>query len=291
MTNQSTFDTQHLPDSQTFASQPLPSSQPAQVNYWMISTLALGAILIVGGIVAFKYNTNQIPVTVQELTPANSQSPTTSPAVVQNELFSDILKANCKENKIDLKVLPFTLSQSIKNAYSIQESIKCYTAEENYIELHAPIKAGQIPQSSMIVYVYHKDSVYMGMGNPLESLSKYRSVTINGQALSIRVEEPGPYGISTLGLWISLIAEKTDQQSGTIVRVINNLNLEDQYFVDLIKKYGEKMEDASSSPMYVIMDPGKKSQFIEEVMSIATTHELFKIQAQKVQTYLDGVSF
>lgn len=255
----------------------------------MISTLALGAILIVGGIVAFRYNTHQTPVAVQEVTPAASQAPTNSPAVVQKELFSNILKTNCKENQIDLKVLPFTLSQSIKNAYSIQESIKCSTVGENYIELYAPKEPTY--ENSIAVYIYHTDSVYMGMENSLESLSKYRSVTINGQTLSIRIREPGPYGISTQSLLVSLIAEKTDQQSGTIVRVQNDLHLQNQYFLDLIKKYGEEMEDYSSSPIYVITDPGKKSQFIEEILSVASTHELFKAQAQKVQTYLDGVSF
>lgn len=288
MTNQPTSDVQQFPDNETLATRPIAASQPAQVNYWMISTLVLGAILIVSGIIAFKYNTNQAPVAVQEVTPVASQSPATSPAVVQKELFSNILKAHCKDNKINLQDLPFTLSQSIKNAYSIDQSIKCSTYGENYIELYAPKEPTY--ENSIAVYIYHKDSVYMGMENSLESLSKYRSVTINGQTLSIRIREPGPYGISTLGLLVSLIAEKTDQQSGTIVRVQNDLHLEDEYFVNLIKKYGQKTEDPNS-PIYVITDPGKKSQFIEEIVSIAGTHELFKAQAQKVKTYLDGVSF
>ncbi|GIW64056.1 MAG: hypothetical protein KatS3mg091_858 [Patescibacteria group bacterium] len=67
---------------------------------------------------------------------------------------------------------------------------------------------------------------------------------------------------------------------------------QDQDILDLVRKYGEKVEQLNPDfPEYKISDPDKKSQFIQEVISLVESHPSFKKPTEEVFSDIDGVAF
>ncbi len=280
-------------------SQPVISPEKPRINYLLIGGVVLVCLFVfgVGGFYLGKQSANsqqnnnltqQVPSPTEAST---TVSPTTqSPSITNKMTLVDALSKYCTNNKILLEKLPFTLSQSLKNIYKIQDSINCFVPEESYASMSIVVSTPDFSGDERVTYFYHENSKYFGMGNDFQPLSNYHPVTINGQNLWLNVREPGPYGISTLSVWIDIIGEKKDPITGTIVRVIDNERLKDQDLIDLVKKYGVKQAD-SSEPEYVISDPNKKAQFIQEIIQLASQHSAFKKPAQDVVSDLNGVSF
>ncbi|MGD9129148.1 MAG: hypothetical protein PVJ09_01510 [Candidatus Woesebacteria bacterium] len=204
--------------------------------------------------------------------------------------LSEALSQFCLNSKISLNKLPFTLDQSIKTAYGVQNSINCFVPDENYANMSIRVENPEFSGDIRNVYFFHQNSKYMGMGDNFQSLSNYKTVMINGQSYWLNVREPGPYGISSLGVWIDLIGEKRDASSGTIVRVMNLDILKDQQFVDLVKKYGSQSSTVDGNPLYVV-NSTEKTQFIDEVVKLAPQNNALKVSAQNISSDLNDVSF
>lgn len=132
--------------------------------------------------------------------------------------------------------------------------------------------------------------MFLGTGVRFQSLNNYNPVIINGQSLYLDVDDVGPYGISTVGVYIDLIVEKKDPSTGTIVRAFSFLMFKDQEFLDLVKKYGTRSTNPSE-PEYIIRNRDKYTQFIEEIVGLAAEHPAFKKPAQDVYTDLNSISF
>ena len=266
------------------------------INYWMVSTIASLAILVALGVYTFNLsnrisqleNSIQIPT---ELPTAEPSSDEATPIAMNKISLSDTLSKFCVSNKILLDKMPFTLSQALKNAYKVQNSIECYFPDESYARISIVINnPSEFTGDDRIIYFFHQGSQFQGMADAFQSLSNYKAVTINGQGLYLWIMDPGPYGISTQGVWVQFISEKKDSTTGTIVRAFNLEIFKDQDILDLVKKYGVKQTDPSS-PEYVITDPNKKIQFIEEVVKLASQHNSFIKPAQDVISDLNAVAF
>lgn len=226
----------------------------------------------------------------QSLKPVE-QSTSTLTSEGNNEInLSETLSQFCLNSKISLDKLPFTLDQSIKTAYGVQTSINCYVPDENYATMSIRVENSDFSGDVRNVYFFHQNSKYMGMGDNFESLTNYKTVIINGQSYWMNVREPGPYGISSLGVWIDLIGEKVDTSSGTIVRVMNLDIIKDQQFVDLVKEYGSQSSTVEGNPLYVV-NPAQITQFIDEVVRLAPQNNVLQISAQNISSDLNGVSF
>ncbi len=276
---------------------PMTSIEKPKVNYWMISTVVLLITSIIGGLLT--YNLSRQVAEIKKALPTPTELPTTSfepsetpaPTTAVKTSLSEAFSKYCANNKIALDKLPFTLGQTLKSAYKIQNTIDCFVPDENYarisIIIHNP---PDFSGDKRYIYFFHQGSQFQGMGNVFQSLSNYKPVTINGQNLWLNVRDPDPYGTSTLGVWVDFINEKKDVATGTIVRAFNLEIFKDQDILDLVKKYGVKQTDPSS-PEYVITDPSKKAQFIEEIIKIASTHNAFRKPAQNVASDLNGVTF
>lgn len=297
MENQGNTAGQNLPQtSQNPVGQPVIPPVVKPLNYWMVSTIALLAILIALGVYTFNLTNriSQLENSVQTPTESPTAMPSVSeatPIAINKISLSDTLSKFCANNKIALDKMPFTLSQALKNAYKVQNSIDCYVPEESYARISIIINnPPEFSGDDRYIYFFHQGSQYQGMGNDFQSLSNYKAVTINGQNLYLNVRDPDPYGISTLGVWVDFIGEKKDSTTGTIVRAFNLEIFKDQDILDLVKKYGVKQTEPSS-PEYVITDPNKKAQFIEEIIRLASQHNSFKKPAQDVTSDLSGVAF
>lgn len=297
MENQFNTPGQNIPQTgQNPVSQPVIPPVEKPLNYWMVSTIASLAILIALGVYTFNLTNriSQLENSVQTPTESPTAEPRSgeaTPIAINKISLADALSKFCTSNKIALDKLPFTLSQGLKTAYKVQNSIDCYVPEESYARISIIINnPPEFSGDDRYIYFFHQGSQYQGMGNDFQSLSNYKAVTINGQNLYLNVRDPGPYGISTLGVWVDFIGEKKDSTTGTIVRAFNLEIFKDQDILDLVKKYGVKQTEPSS-PEYVITDPNKKVQFIEEIVRLASQHNSFKKPAQDVTSDLSGVAF
>ncbi len=212
---------------------------------------------------------------------------TSDQSSVQKVLLSDVLSKYCLDSKIALDSLPFRLTSSLKNDYKLENTVICFVPEQNFASISI---ATDFTNSDRSIYFFHKGSVWQGMVDNFQSLENYIPITIDEKTYYLEVMEPGPYGISTYGVWVRIIGEKTDSESGTIVRAVDFEVLSSQEFIDLVKKYGEKYPD-SDGPEYSIGDSVKKAQFLKELATLAESHSAFKNAAQNVTADLNGVSF
>lgn len=260
----------------------------------LVSILVFLLILVSGvaGYFGFKYYQSQLTKEVVNAQPTPSPVAEVDEALseINKTMLSDVLAKYCINKKVELSQLPFVLSQSIKTAYQIKDTIDCYVPDESYARTSIIVDTPDFSGDERVIYFFHKDSKWMGMGDGFQPISNYKPVIIDGQSLWLNVRDPGPYGISTLGVWADIIGEKKDSQSGTIVRVIDNEILKDQDLLELVVKYGEKQTDPND-PEYIIRDRNKKAQFIEEIVNLASQHSAFKIPAQNVVSDLEGITF
>lgn len=281
-------------------SQPVTSPEKPKINYLMIAGIVLVCFVIFGfgGYYLGKQSSDLQPSNnINRLQPTpteNSQisaSPTAANIPVANKItLIDALSKYCTNNKIDLDKLPFTLTQNLKNAYKVQNTIGCYVPEESHASMSIIVNTPDFSGNERVTYFFHENSKFFGMGNDFQPLSNYNPVTINGKNYWLNVRDPGPYGISTLSVWVDIIGEKKDPTSGTIVRVIDNERLKNQDLLDLVKKYGVKQSEPSG-PEYIITDSNKKAQFIQEIVNLAPQHSAFKKPALDVSSDLNGISF
>jgi len=225
---------------------------------------------------------------IAEITPAQTSEKTDEQVIpspnsikTANKMsLSEALSQYCLNSMVSLDKLPINLDQSIRTAYGVQNSINCFVSEENYAPISIRAENDDFSGDVRNMYFFHQNSRYMGMGDNFQSLSNYQIVTINGQNYWLNVREPGPYGISSLGVWIDLIGEKQDTSSGTMVRVMNLDILKDQQFGDLVKKYGSPPSTIDGSPIYVV-NSTQKTQFIDEVIKLAPQSTVLRASAQK----------
>ena len=279
--------------------QPVASPEKPKTKYFLIGGIVLACFVITGfaGYSFGKQTTNtQLTSNLNLQTPtpteiSTTSIPTTTNVPVMNKTtLVDVLTKSCVNNKIALDKLPFTISQNLMSIYKIQDTINCFAPEESYATISLVVNTPDFSGNERVIHFFHDNSKFFGMGDAFQSLSNYHQVTINGQNYWLRVEEPGPYGISTLGVSVGMMGEKKDPASGTIIRVIDNENLKSQDLLDLVKKYGAKQTNPNN-PEYIITDPNKKTQFIQEVVSLAGQHAAFKKSAQDVTSDLNGISF
>lgn len=275
----------------------IPSLEKPKLNFWMVSTIVLLAVLMAVGVYTFNLSNriSQLEDSVQTPTesPTTSLEPseTPSPTITTSKTtLSDALSKFCANNKIVLDKLPFTLNQTFKSAYKIQNTIDCFVPDESYASASIVVNTPDFSGNVRNTYFFHQGSQWQGQGDSFRSLANYKPVTIDSKNYYLEVMDPGPYGISTLGVWVRLIGEKKDTASGTIVRVFDFEDLKNQDILDLVKKYGVKQTEPSS-PEYIIMDSTKQAQFIDEIVKLAASHSAFKQLAQNVTLDLNGVSF
>lgn len=232
---------------------------------------------------------NPLPTSMPTLSPLTTADPlSTASAIPSVKLkLSQVLLQNCVEEKITLDKLPFTFNQALKDTYKIENSINCYPPKESYANIFVQTNA-ELGARNM--YFFHESSSYDGQLNEFVSLNTFKTVSVNGQNYWINIMEPGPYGISTQGLWVKIINEKQDPETGTIVRASSFEVIKDQRVMDLIKKYGTA-QGGKDNIFYTITTASKKIQFINAFIPLAGEIDIVKAMAGNVSTDLSGVSF
>ncbi len=107
----------------------------------------------------------------------------------------------------------------------------------------------------------------------------------------ISVLEPGPYGISDLGVWVSLLGEKMDDTSSTKVRITNLSIFNSDDVIRLVRHYGKKFPHptAGDEPKYAVFD--HKDEFKQSLYKLILDKHLLDEQAQEIDRDLAGVSF
>jgi len=233
---------------------------------------------------------SQIPTSSPEISPLPTSTPTISITQPPKQSLSDALSRNCVDNKILLDNLPFTLSPKIKLAYKVENSLECFVPDGNYASMSLRTNQKDFSGTIRSVYFLHQNSRWVGMGDPFAPLESYLPVTLNGRSYYMKVYEPGPYGISSLELWIDIISEKKDAATGTVVRAVGFNVVKDQKLLDLVMKYGTQTTGEGTT-IYVIKDPSKKTQFLNELVLLVPTLDVLKASAQNVDADLDGVLF
>jgi hypothetical protein len=274
---------------------PTPSSQqstPQQPKTNIIMPILLTILIsgVVFGFGGYYFGSQQktpLVSTITELAPTVLPSLTET---INSSKFAETLNKYCLNKKIALDKLPFSFNLTIRNAYNIQDSIDCYVPGESYASIAIIVKTPDFSGDTRDVYFFHQNSKWEGQGNNFQPITNYHQISINGNTYWLNVRDPDPYGISTIGVWIDIIGEKQDIVSGTIVRAIDNEILNNQDLLDLVKKYGVKQSE-KSFPEYIITDPTKKAQFIQEIVNLAGQHPAFKVPAQHVTSDLDGIIF
>jgi hypothetical protein len=288
------------PPEKTLVNQPVVQAQNPSTNKvgllfpLLITFLVTAVVFGLGGY--YIGDKSQLLKSIEQTTPTSERSdeiviPSPTSTEITNKIsLSESLSQFCLNNKISIDKLPFTLNQTIKTSYNAPDSISCFVPDENYANMSIRVENSDFSGDIRNVYFFHQNSKYMGMGDNFQSLSNYRTAIINDRSYWLNVREPGPYGISSLGVWIDLIGEKKDASSGTIVRVMNLDILKDQQFVDLVKKYGSQSSTVDGNPLYVV-NPTQKTQFIDEVVKLAPQNSTLKVSAQNIASDLNGVSF
>lgn len=260
-----------------------PKPLPKTPNLWMFSSVVLFVLLLVSGFYAYTLSRR-----LAALETASTPSPTATPEVqVKKTTLSEAISKFCKDNKIPLTELPFSLSTAFKSDYGIEDNLLCYLKPENYASFTVKKEANHNVKTT---YFFSPDSVWQGQGNNFQPLESYRNFMVEGVKYYLEVMDPDPYGISTLSIWIQVIGEKKNVESGTTVRVFNFFESQDPALIELVKKYGVK-QSSEGSPEYIIMDPTNKKLFIDEVVKLAPGNKSFTDAAKAVNSDMNSISF
>jgi hypothetical protein len=271
-----------------------PSSKERNKPLTLLAILVF--LLMAGGLVYLGYQNYQLQqklngLVAQQASTDIEEQTAESVIPAYKMLLSGALSQYCIEGKIDIDKLPFTLDQTVKTAYQIQNSIDCSVPDENYANMSININTPDFTGNRRSVYFFHQGSKFLGMGDNLRPLSDYNQAVINGQIYAFEVMEPGPYGISTQGVWIRLIKEKKDPESDTIARVFALEIIEDEQFIDLVVKYGTQGTTPDGETIYTIGDPSMKTLFIEEVIALVPQNDNLIEASQNITLDLTGILF
>lgn len=235
---------------------------------------------------------------IAHITPTTTPSPGLEPEMAntfpsdntQSMNLQEALEKHCVNNSIDLSELPLSLSPSVQESYDVQGSVFCSVPEESYASMRVRVETPDFSGDIRRVFIYHPHSVNLGMGTQLNSFSEHHPVTFDGETYWLKVLEPGPFGISTMGVWVELMAEKRDPEKDTIVRVVSTDILTEERFIDLVTKYAAPPTTMDGIQVYSL-DPAQKSLFMNEVFEIAPSVPELQQSARTLQSDLQGISF
>jgi len=280
------------PVKQVSSESSLPSNKG---NNSLILLFSLLAIALISGALGYYLGSSQNPsstVTGNTPTPTGTVQVTPSVTVVKQAL-SDALVKNCIDSRINSSDLPFTLSQQFVKKFTITDTFDCPKSEDgSYKNSYVFGSFKETGEKVSSVYFFHENSIFDGYGNPLDQLSAYSSTTLDGKTIFYQIQEPGPHGISTYGVYIIVFAQKQDAITGTVARVLRHNALHDAELINLVKKYGTKTPNSTdiALPEY-ILDSSKKSQFMQEIQNALPKNASFVQMVKDAEDDLKGVVF
>jgi len=229
-------------------------------------------------------------------------TPVVTPPTVVKGNYSDLLSENCVEEKVSVSKLPFTLSEELIADYSIVDgNLPCSNYSETsekkhfiYKEINLDGDKGELSRRSL--FVFHKESLWMGMEDPFAPLSNFSPVVIDGDYYWLYIKSPGPFGVSSDGLWVDVMKEKRDVESGTVVRAVRFKILRDKEIIDLIKLYGTKTPDEALAengefPEYTLVGHDDITLFKQHLISLLEKSDILASFAVDVTEDLSGLIF
>ncbi|HEX7017770.1 MAG TPA: hypothetical protein VF209_02585 [Patescibacteria group bacterium] len=200
------------------------------------------------------------------------------------DAFARALLSDCKETGILADKLPINLTALLPK-YGHSGPLFC-NSTSSYVSL----SGGSRPDfQTSNVYIFHGGSSYEGYDNPFGELATYTQVKINDKEYSFGLRAPGPYGISDLGLQITLIGQLEPSNGNLLVRSTRLINMDDEETRLFIQQFGEKFENlGAGSPGYIVHDPTKISQLenaiIKEIETPGTNfHQVFSAAAADIE--------
>lgn len=201
--------------------------------------------------------------------------------------LSTIITTKCSNYKLSAEDVPLIFTDNLKNKYQLQNGFSC-DVDEKYAYAELRNAQGNFPLSTL--HVFNDQSQYFGESNPFFALRSVPQVEINGKHYYLNVMEPGPYGISDLGIWVEIINDKQFPNWNATVRSTAMIivdNTETDQFVASYPNAYKVVSDLPDEPTYTISTQDS-AQFEKDFAAFVQNEnsESYK-EIQKIIHYVD----
>lgn len=174
--------------------------------------------------------------------------------------LQQLLSDHCDTSfQIPVSMLPFQLSPALYSKYGIKDTITCYPESLQGVEYAGsmsvrmkvkdeegmPLHTLVLGDSSSIDWGMDNDISFVRKGTPL--------LTTNNISVYVDIEEPGPYGVSSIGLWLKVLAYKSIGDCFIMSSESRVLDVNGD-ILDLMKIYADKNDYPISEghPKYTV---------------------------------------
>ena len=248
-------------------------SQPVRNNDKLIVVLAVFFVLICGTIVGFlAYQNLQFK---KGQTETSSLLTTANPTTIEEEEsitplsevnLQRILEQSCDtESEIDAGLLPFSFDSSIYSKYDVDNLVPCVfdtqgadARANGYVRLSK--STGEITSwenETITLKIGTKDSVDVWMQE--SDFAEFDQIKPDfesqGVKVDINVRQPGPYGLSSLGVWLEVRGFKKDKDFQIIAKDFRIIKVNGDILTLFAKYQNQTASDedvAKGSPKYVV---------------------------------------
>lgn len=238
----------------------LPAVETPQLknNKGLITFLVILVLILASTTAYFAYKSsllsNQLP--AQETTetyPKISDTPSPSPTITSNERGSlqSILAENCSDDDtIDISLLPFILNDNIVNKYNISNTTSCHWGlsdgdrfkDKSTGSVRLENREDNLPTSTLKIGTIHSQDDYYGKEDFANFDSIESDLTIKNTKIAVDILQPGPFGVSSNGIWLEVRAYKKLGKYLIISKEFATIEVEGE-IKNLMTKYTDNMPD------------------------------------------------
>jgi hypothetical protein len=218
------------------------------------------------------------------------EEPIVSPAVTKT--LAATLSESCLDKKISVGNIPASIAMSVQTKYGMTVGLPCYI-DEKYIVTEVRTADGNLPISTL--YFYNSTSQWAGYANPFQDIREYLALNNGINSYAIDIKDPGPYGISDLGVWVDVLGQK-ELSPDLLVRSVSFKIIKNAEVDELIKTYGTAYTSGANEdePNYVVSSqqaPQFKTAFIKLAQEPGTQTNAEIIEAaESVDVDLNGIN-
>lgn len=190
--------------------------------------------------------------------------PTSSPSAAQSPTYGSlqsILEEHCSDNSIPIRSLPFTLGSSVFDKYDLTESVPCNwiilygETEESRSDGYVRIEKLDSETEYSVLKIGDKDSIdgYFGEEDFVIFDSVTPDISVGDTKVVVDILQPGPYGVSSMGIWLEVRAYKKVDELHVISKEFAEIEVEGDVKELMMQYADEKTGDSQkSSPEYTV---------------------------------------
>lgn len=230
---------------------------------------------------------------------------TSTPTVAPAEGFQQLLAKYCSEkNEISISLLPFKLSPSTISKYKLTENVSCSL---NSLDSDVKTQSGTRyikmtnsdgtinPHASLLIGdTFSQD---LGLNTDFSDVRKDKPAIVNGsKKVVVEIMAPGPYGVSSKGMWLNVKAYKYTGSCLVIATEFHVIEVKGDV-LDLMKKYADKPQGSGATwedaPQYTVNN--RYNEFTDEFVkgyfsSYPNISEPYKTYVTNTLNELDSVT-